>query len=248
MKILGIVGSPRKGSSTDQLVTHILEGAKSKGAEVEKLYLRDYNISHCQGAQSCEAVGKCVIPDDMELIVEKLREATGFVLGSPVLMDDIHPLLIDIINRSRQFGMLIDNLILKTPAIEKTLAEEVERRTCYQLWKGTSYEKLPSPVEDIIFNGLNEYEAKHGSEHPSGLRSRQGWREKKGVLALCYWQHGQDRYQLLVDHWKWVFEQYENMKELDAVVASRVGIKAHLKGMDDVMERAFKAGQWLCED
>ena len=42
--ILGIVGSPRKGRLTDQLVTRALEGVKSAGVESEKVYLIDYKI------------------------------------------------------------------------------------------------------------------------------------------------------------------------------------------------------------
>ena len=42
--ILGIVGSPRKGRLTDQLVNRALEGAKSAGVESEKVYLIDYKI------------------------------------------------------------------------------------------------------------------------------------------------------------------------------------------------------------
>ncbi len=37
MKILALIGSPRKGGNTDLLVDQILRGSESKGASVEKL-------------------------------------------------------------------------------------------------------------------------------------------------------------------------------------------------------------------
>ncbi len=42
--ILGIVGSPRKGGLTDQLVTRTLEGAKSAGLETKKVHLADFEV------------------------------------------------------------------------------------------------------------------------------------------------------------------------------------------------------------
>ena len=39
MVILGIVGSPRRNGRTNRLVEAALEGAKSKGAEIQKIYL-----------------------------------------------------------------------------------------------------------------------------------------------------------------------------------------------------------------
>ncbi|MFC1909543.1 flavodoxin family protein [Chloroflexota bacterium] len=188
MKILGIIASPRKGSSTDQLVSRVLEGAKSRNAEVEKLYLRDYNISHCQGAQSCEAVGACVIPDDMPRVMKKLREATGFVIGWPVWAEAIPPLLVDFFARLRQSASHIDAHVrpTMTPEIEKILNEEKQRKTCYWLWKGKSFEELPSPVEDVIFKGLQEYDATHGHRHPRP-KMRPGLYGKPVVLCQCYW-------------------------------------------------------------
>ena len=50
MKIMAIVGSPRKGSNTDILIDKVIEGARSKtDVEVEKLYLYDANIKYCNG-------------------------------------------------------------------------------------------------------------------------------------------------------------------------------------------------------
>ena len=44
-KVVGIVGSPRKGMNTDTLVTEVLKGAQSVGAGTEKIYLNDLGLS-----------------------------------------------------------------------------------------------------------------------------------------------------------------------------------------------------------
>jgi len=89
MKILGIVGSPRKGSSTDLLVGMVLQGAVSKGAAVEKINITDLNLAFCTGCMECRQHGVCRITkedsdDDLAMIVDKIAEADGLVLASPV--------------------------------------------------------------------------------------------------------------------------------------------------------------------
>lgn len=84
MKVLGIVGSPRKGGNTDVLVSQVLAGARSLGAETEKLYLDDLSISPCRACFSWAQGGTCVVRDDFQRVVEKLKGADGIVLGSPM--------------------------------------------------------------------------------------------------------------------------------------------------------------------
>lgn len=48
MKVLGVVGSPRKEGNTDILVEETLRGAKEAGRETEKVFLNDLRISPCQ--------------------------------------------------------------------------------------------------------------------------------------------------------------------------------------------------------
>ncbi len=89
MKILGIVGSPRKGSSTDLLVDMILKGAVSRGAAVEKINISDLNLAFCTGCMECRQTGICRVTkedsdDDLTRIIDKIAEADGLVLASPV--------------------------------------------------------------------------------------------------------------------------------------------------------------------
>jgi len=73
VKVLGIVGSPRKGGNTDALVEEVLEGARSKGAETEKIYLDDLKIRPCDACELCSENGKCVIEDDFQFIFQKIK-------------------------------------------------------------------------------------------------------------------------------------------------------------------------------
>lgn len=44
IKVLALIGSPRKGGNSDILADEVLNGAKQGGAEIEKVYLDDFLI------------------------------------------------------------------------------------------------------------------------------------------------------------------------------------------------------------
>lgn len=68
MKIVGIMGSPRKGGNTEILLDVALEEARRNGVVISKISLRDKAIAHCNGCLGCVQTGKCVIGDDMQEI------------------------------------------------------------------------------------------------------------------------------------------------------------------------------------
>ncbi len=83
MKVIGIISSFDSRGNTAKLVLKALEGAKDGGAETESIYLNDLQLSYCTGCMSCLKFGKCVLPDELEKLRQKLYEADGIILGSP---------------------------------------------------------------------------------------------------------------------------------------------------------------------
>jgi multimeric flavodoxin WrbA len=84
MKVLGIMGSPRRQSNTDILLDRALEGAKEAGAEVEKVLTSKFKISPCLEIYACRKDGNCAIKDDMQLLYRKLLEADHVIFASPI--------------------------------------------------------------------------------------------------------------------------------------------------------------------
>jgi multimeric flavodoxin WrbA len=82
LKIIGIVGSPRKGN-TEIMVRAALEEAKEVGAETEIILLRDLKLEMCDGCLECDKTGKCHFDDGMNEINERIAEANGFIIGTP---------------------------------------------------------------------------------------------------------------------------------------------------------------------
>lgn len=83
-RILGLVGSPRKGGNTDILVDTVLEGAEEAGGKAEKIMLADLKIGPCRACYECRKTGKCIQKDDMETIFAKMRRSHIWVIGTPV--------------------------------------------------------------------------------------------------------------------------------------------------------------------
>jgi multimeric flavodoxin WrbA len=84
MKVLGIMGSPRRQSNTEILLDKALEGAGEAGAEVEKVLVSKLKISPCLEIYACRKDGNCAIKDDMQLLYKKLLEADHIVFASPI--------------------------------------------------------------------------------------------------------------------------------------------------------------------
>jgi multimeric flavodoxin WrbA len=85
MKVLGLVGSPRREGNTDLLVNAVLYGAGAAGHVTEKVYLYDIKIEPCLDCAGCKTNGgKCVLGDGMKAVYPKLEEAEVIVFGTPL--------------------------------------------------------------------------------------------------------------------------------------------------------------------
>jgi multimeric flavodoxin WrbA len=88
LKILGIVGSPRKGGNTEIMVRESLDAARKAGAETEIVLIADKTIAGCDGCEACYKNGVCKIKDDMLPIYDQLKAANGIIFGTPVYYGD----------------------------------------------------------------------------------------------------------------------------------------------------------------
>ena len=71
-KVIVISTSLRAGSNSDMLADKFMEGALQAGHEVEKISLIGKDIRFCRGCLACQKLGKCVIQDDVDAIMQIL--------------------------------------------------------------------------------------------------------------------------------------------------------------------------------
>jgi len=82
--MLAVVGSPRRNGNTHILVSRIAEGARTKGAVVEELFLGDLTIEECDGCHKCWEGQECSKNDDMGDIYPRIIGSDVIIFGTPV--------------------------------------------------------------------------------------------------------------------------------------------------------------------
>ena len=107
LKVVGIVSSPRKEMNTDTLVTKVLEGTQSIGANTEKIYLNDLEIKPCQACNRFPAPDYCFYRDGMEKIYDVLETADALVIGTPAYFGSFSAQLKLLIDRSNCLAEMV---------------------------------------------------------------------------------------------------------------------------------------------
>lgn len=83
-KVILLSGSPRKNSNTVDVLKECAMEIEANGVETEILSLRGMNIRSCIACNKCVESGNCVLNDGLDEIIDKLREANGFIPAAPV--------------------------------------------------------------------------------------------------------------------------------------------------------------------
>ena len=84
MKIIGIIGSPRKEKgNTGRLMMEVLKTAEKEGAAFETASLPGETVLPCKACDTCHKKGFCPQKDDFEGIKARILENDGVVLASP---------------------------------------------------------------------------------------------------------------------------------------------------------------------
>ncbi|MFH0771944.1 MAG: flavodoxin family protein [Candidatus Omnitrophota bacterium] len=92
MRITAFNSSPRaSGGNTYIMVEEFLGGAKEAGADVKHVLLAEKNIKHCLGCFACwlKTQGKCVIKDDMEVLLNEFIDSDIVVFATPLYVDNV---------------------------------------------------------------------------------------------------------------------------------------------------------------
>ena len=90
MKVLGINSSARKDGNTAILMEKVFEALNKEGIETEMIQLSGKIIEPCKACFACGGKRNCVHKKDLfQEIFEKMTQADGILLGSPVYTANI---------------------------------------------------------------------------------------------------------------------------------------------------------------
>ncbi|MDH3554899.1 MAG: flavodoxin family protein [Deltaproteobacteria bacterium] len=113
MKVLGILGSPRREGNTEILLDEALRGAGDHGGLCEKVILRDLKITPCLEIYKCAEDGVCAIQDEMQGLFPKIIQAERLLLASPIFFYSVPALAKAMIDRCQ--SLWAKKYILKLP-------------------------------------------------------------------------------------------------------------------------------------
>lgn len=104
MKIVVIDANPKKEGSLSTLLKEASKSARENGGDVEEIRLFDQDIGHCKFCMTCfndpeSEFGTCIQDDDMQEILPKLKEATGFIMGTQLSNTHVNAIMKTFIER-----------------------------------------------------------------------------------------------------------------------------------------------------
>ncbi len=100
MKVVAIVGSPRKKGNTELITAHALKAISEEGIETEIVSLAGKDIRPCTGCMACRQKEECSVKDDLMPIYRKMKAAEGIILASPVYFGSCTALLKSLMERA----------------------------------------------------------------------------------------------------------------------------------------------------
>ena len=104
MKVLCLLGSPRKKSNSSTIAKRFTDTAEKLGAEVKTYTLNDLRYRGCQACMACKKkLDKCALTDDLAEVLQAVQESDVLLMASPVYYGEISSQLKAFIDRTFSF-------------------------------------------------------------------------------------------------------------------------------------------------
>jgi multimeric flavodoxin WrbA len=84
MKVLLVNGSPHKKGCTYTALTEVANTLNEEDIETEIFWIGTKPIAGCIACMKCAEIGQCSVDDRVNVFLDMVNDADGFVFGSPV--------------------------------------------------------------------------------------------------------------------------------------------------------------------
>ena len=84
MRVIILNGSPKAHGNTATALHEVERTLQQQGIETEWIHVGQLQIHGCIACNKCWTTGVCAFSDIVNEISEKMREADGLLIGSPV--------------------------------------------------------------------------------------------------------------------------------------------------------------------
>lgn len=102
-RVVLLCGSPRPKGNTRQILEECAKVLEREHVEGEIVSLAGKRIESCTACYRCNKEKRCHLEDDFEPIMNKVKEAQGFIVASPVYFGTARG---DVMNLLQRLGMV----------------------------------------------------------------------------------------------------------------------------------------------
>ncbi len=134
-KVVAFNGSPRKDGNTTILIGHMFEELENEGIETELVQVGKKKIRGCTACMKCfeNKDGHCVFDDDIvNSCIDKMVEADGIILRSPVYFLDVTAEMKGLIDRAGFVSMANGGLYRRRVGMAVAAVPEVRGQPYYR--------------------------------------------------------------------------------------------------------------------
>jgi multimeric flavodoxin WrbA len=110
-KVLLVSASPRKKGNTAQLIEECARVIEENGVQSEIISLAGMELGSCLACGSCAKLGECKQDDGLNGMIARLKEAGGFVVGTPVYFGTARGDLMSALQRIGMVSKSTDNFL-----------------------------------------------------------------------------------------------------------------------------------------
>jgi len=168
-KVLIISSSLRVGSNSEILAHEAEKGAIEAGNKVEFITLKDKNIQFCRGCLACQKLGKCVLQDDMNTLIDKVQKSDVLIFATPIYYYEMSGQLKTFLDRCNPLFSKENNfkdVYLITTLYDETSGKSERAKAGLEGWIECFAQARLAGLLDC--GGINE--PKEASEHKDALK------------------------------------------------------------------------------
>lgn len=104
MKVVSLLGSPRKNGNSTQLAETVASALEEKGNRVTRFFLNTLDFKGCQACYACKQKSEtCIIDDDLAPVLDAVKEADVLIMATPVYWGDVSAQLKTFIDRTYSY-------------------------------------------------------------------------------------------------------------------------------------------------
>ena len=104
MKVVSLLGSPRRNGNSTQLAETVASVFEEKGNQVQRFFLNEIEFKGCQACRACKGKSEiCIVDDDLAPVLEAVKEADVIIMATPVYWGDVSAQLKTFIDRTYSY-------------------------------------------------------------------------------------------------------------------------------------------------